>query len=288
MPPTAQARLRQPPPAPHFSVRAARAHSEQGMPSLSTMKVSDVQDNAPPVAPAVAGGSLQPAARLNGDDSGSSLPNTPRHGTKLAELPGQRSQAVVAPVGGQEVKSQVSKPGKRRVGKSPAPAKKQVGNVVEFPLLTGEQPGQSNALLTGEQGSPKVLLLTGEQKKPKLRKQITSVPLLTGEQSGNLKAILPALEPGFWWETPADDKGFKIKLRWRDELKKQHCHVFRRLGKYELQTLRRGTYAEQCSDLYDRLTGELSSAGKRELAARIKINPENDSRFGAADSAIAG
>jgi len=106
---------------------------------------------------------------------------------------------------------------------------------------------------------------------------VGSLPLLTGEQDANLKSILPPLAAGYWWEAPADAKGFKIKLRWRDAARKQQCYVFRRLGKHELQTLRKGNHAEQRNDLADRLTGELINAGRSDLAARVKTNTQNDS-----------
>lgn len=162
-----------------------------------------------------------------------------------------------------------------RVSKPKKARRSPVGNVLSFPLLTGEQ-------ATKKKG-----LLTGEQKKSKRGKQRTSTPLLTGEQIDDLKPVLPTLEAGFWWEAPADAKGFKIKLRWRDASKKQQCYVFRRLGKFELQTLRKGTYDEQRSDLADRLTGELTQAGRSDLAERIKADTQNHSRFAHPDSAIA-
>lgn len=134
-------------------------------------------------------------------------------------------------------------------------------------------------------------LLTGEQKKSKSDKQRTSptapLPLLTGEQPEDLKPILPDLQAGFWWDAPANGKGYKINLRWRDEQKKQRCHSFRRLGKYELETLRKGTNAEQRADITDWLIGELNRAGRSDLTARIKIDTQNDSGFGRINSASA-
>lgn len=161
----------------------------------------------------------------------------------------------------------VSKPKKAR--------RSLVSKVLNFPMLTGEQVEK------------RADLLTGEQKKPKSRKQRASALLLTGEQTEDLKPFLPVLDSGFWWEAPADAKGFKIKLRWRDADKKQQCYVFRRLGKFELQTLRKGTYEEQRSDLADRLTGELIQNGRTELTARIKAEPQNHSRSAHPNSAIA-
>jgi len=161
----------------------------------------------------------------------------------------------------------VSKPQRRR--RSP------VSNVVNFPPLTGEQ------------GKKKARLLTGEQKNAKRGKQKASALLLTGEQMDDLKPFLPTLETGFWWDAPADDKGFKIKLRWRDENKKQKSYVFARLGKHELNTLRKGSIYEQRADLYDRLTGELIEDGRSDLAERLTTPAENDQGFSRADSAIA-
>lgn len=184
--------------------------------------------------------------------------------------PADRGEASVEPV---------SKSREQQAEKSVSKSKKKhrspVSKVLNFPMLTGEQTGK------------KLKLLTGEQKKTKDGKQKTSAPLLTGEQTDDLKPFLPEPEAGFYWEAPADDKGFKIKLRWRNADKKLECYVFRRLGKRQLQTLRKGTHEEQRSDLADRLTGELIEAGRFDLAARIQAGPQNDSRSVHSNSATA-
>jgi len=125
-------------------------------------------------------------------------------------------------------------------------------------------------------------LLTGER----MKKTKELAALLTGEQF-DVKSILPPLTKGFWWDAPADDKGFKIKLRWRDEQRKQKTYVFRRLGKHELQTLREQPYADQKADLADRLAGELILAGRHDLASRLTAHLEDHQETGGRNQAIA-
>lgn len=83
-----------------------------------------------------------------------------------------------------------------------------------------------------------------------------------------LKSILPAPKSGAWWECPADDKGFKIKLRWRAAGKKPVC-PFARLGKRELEKLKEKTYEEQKRALSGRIFREIYQRGDRFVAARI-------------------
>jgi hypothetical protein len=83
-----------------------------------------------------------------------------------------------------------------------------------------------------------------------------------------LKTILPAPKSGAWWEAPADDKGFRIKLRWRVGGKKP-VYQFARLGKRELERLREKTYEQQKQALSGRIFRELYQRGDRAVAARI-------------------
>jgi hypothetical protein len=97
-----------------------------------------------------------------------------------------------------------------------------------------------------------------------------------GQESENwLKSILPPTVSGAWWETPADDKGFKIKLRWRVGGKKQECR-FARLGKIELETLKEKSYDEQCRILGDRIRGQILRDGRRDAAIRLAPAPRNN------------
>lgn len=214
---------------------------------------------------------VQPADHSDGSgssgDSNSGADISPVAGPDVERLPGELAETSREVTGEQVATTKVSKPKKAR--------RSLVSKVLNFPSLTGEQTKK------------RAHLLTGEQKKLKRRKQKTLSPLLTGEQTDEIKHLLPMLDAGFYWEAPADAKGFKIKLRWRDAEKKLQCYVFRRLGKFELQTLRKGTYEEQRSDLADRLTGELIQNGRTELTARIKTEPQNHSRSAHPNSAIA-
>lgn len=109
---------------------------------------------------------------------------------------------------------------------------------------------------------------------------------LVQSDNDSLKSLLPETDSGYYFEAPADDKGFKIKLRWREN-KKLCGYVFERLGKRELATLRKGTHGEQRNDLADRILGELRSVGRHDLAARIKVNAEDDSEHLRRDQAVA-
>lgn len=83
-----------------------------------------------------------------------------------------------------------------------------------------------------------------------------------------LKTILPAPKSGAWWEAPADDKGFRIKLRWRAGGKKP-VYAFARLGKKEVEKLKEKTYEEQKRALSGRIFRELYHRGDRAIADRI-------------------
>jgi len=121
-------------------------------------------------------------------------------------------------------------------------------------------------------------LPTGGQKKTIGGKQKTSPKLPTGGQTDEtewLKSILPTAQIGCWWETPADDKGFKIKLRWRVKGEKD-SYVFRRLGKHEAETLKEKTYERQCWLIADRIFGELQTERRPDVAARIRLDARHD------------
>lgn len=83
-----------------------------------------------------------------------------------------------------------------------------------------------------------------------------------------MKSILPTPKSGTWWECPADDKGFKIKLRWRAGGKKP-VYAFARLGKRELEKLKEKMYEEQKRALSGRIFRELYQRGDRTIAARL-------------------
>lgn len=204
------------------------------------------------------------AEKVGNDRTGSG-----RSGHSDTSQPGESSDDSRLVQGGDDVANRGAVSNPKKAWRSP------VSKVLKFPSLTGEHDGGQTPLLTGE------------QRKSKRGKQKTSALLLTGEQAESLKAILPSCDSGFWWDAPADDKGFKIKLRWRDGNKKQKSYVFARLGKHELNTLRKGSIYEQRADLYDRLTGELIEAGRSDLAERIKAPTENNQRLSSANSAIA-
>jgi hypothetical protein len=83
-----------------------------------------------------------------------------------------------------------------------------------------------------------------------------------------LKTILPTPKRGVWWETPPNDKGFLIKLRWRAGGKKP-VYPFARLGKRELEKLMEKTYDEQKRYLSGRIFRELYRREERAVAARL-------------------
>jgi len=118
-------------------------------------------------------------------------------------------------------------------------------------------------------------LPTGGQKKASKGKQKTSRKLPTGGQEDEtewLKSLLPVAKTGDWWETPADDKGLKIKYRWRAGGQKQ-SYVFRRLGKRDIQTLKGQSYDRQIWLIADRIFGELKTKGRADIAARLSPRP---------------
>jgi len=94
-----------------------------------------------------------------------------------------------------------------------------------------------------------------------------------------LKSILPSPKPGAWWEAPADDKGFKIKLRWRAGGKKL-VYAFARLGKKEVEKLKEKTYEEQKRALSGRIFRELYRRGDKFITARITPYAGSGERFG--------
>jgi|SRR5882672_3705562 len=126
-------------------------------------------------------------------------------------------------------------------------------------------------------------LPTGGQKKATNGKRKTSSRLPTGGQEAEtewLKSLLPTPKTGDWWETPADDKGFKIKYRWRAGGQKE-TYVFRRLGKRQIQTLKEQPYERQIWLIADRIFGELRGEGRADIAARLGPRPLLDRVAGA-------
>jgi hypothetical protein len=126
-------------------------------------------------------------------------------------------------------------------------------------------------------------LPTGGQKKRSRGKEKTSVKLPTGGQTEEtewLKTVLPSAQTGCWWETPADDKGFKIKFRWRAGGQKG-TYIFRRLGKHEIQTLKEKSYERQCWLIADRIFGELALERRADVTARIRPGARHDRIAGA-------
>jgi hypothetical protein len=118
-------------------------------------------------------------------------------------------------------------------------------------------------------------LPTSGQKKGKGSKQKTSPKLPTGGQEAEtewLKTLLPTAKTGDWWEAPADDKGLKIKYRWRAGGQK-HAYVFKRLGKRDIQTLREQPYDRQVWIIEDRILGELRAEGRTDITARLSPRP---------------
>lgn len=117
-------------------------------------------------------------------------------------------------------------------------------------------------------------LPTSGQKEIKPRKK-RHLPTLPTSGQNDLKSLMPTLPNGFWWECPADDKGFKIRLRWRGG-QPPHTHVFARVGKQEFQTLKEMKEDERRWNITDRIKGELLRKDKRELAHRIGLIAGND------------
>jgi hypothetical protein len=133
------------------------------------------------------------------------------------------------------------------------------------------------------------------KRKPRSRKVLDFVALQRAKESNDagtphmpsrgqadkdwMRAILPALKPNSWWEPIADDKGLKIKLRWRTgETKK--VYPFSRMGKHELQALMEKTYDQQRQFLYDRLLGELLRKRRSDVASRFEPLARNHSVAG--------
>lgn len=123
----------------------------------------------------------------------------------------------------------------------------------------------------GNADSPPV----GKKSKPRKKRELFNLP--TSGQD-DLKSLMPSLPSGYWFECPADDRGFKIKLRWRAGESKG-SHVFARVGKYEFQTWKEMKTNERKWTIKDRLTGELIGKGKQELADRIGFTVINNRKF---------
>jgi len=177
-----------------------------------------------------------------------------RLGNSLGAVGGQMDS--VGPTGGQVKENSSCPPVGNEPKKRKPPAKK---NVIPFKLPTS---GQKKATGGKQKTSPK--LPTGGQE----------------DETEWLRSLLPIAKTGDWWETPADDKGFKIKYRWRTGGQKG-TYVFRRLGKRDIQTLKEKPYERQVWLIADRIFGELESEGRADIAARISPRPRLDRVAGA-------
>lgn len=135
--------------------------------------------------------------------------------------------------------------------------------VGEREAVTDEQIGISIAPMIAHLSN----LPTSEQKtaRPRKKRHLSNLP--TSGQ-GELRPLMPTLPTGCWWECPADDKGFKVKIRWRGG-QPPNSHVFARVGKHEYQTWKEMKKDEREWTIKDRLIGELINKGKRELAVRV-------------------
>lgn len=150
--------------------------------------------------------------------------------------------------------------------------------------LQGADVDEPPPVVAEEVGGNTVALKRAKTPKPRSRKVLDFSALKRAKQSNEkgqphlpsrgqtdtewLKSLLPDPKPGAWWEAPADDKGFRIKLRWRAGGKKP-AYPFARLGKRELEQLREKTYDEQKRALSGRIFRELYRRGDRAIAARI-------------------
>jgi hypothetical protein len=153
-------------------------------------------------------------------------------------------------------------------------------------LVSGHDLGDSNMATRGQVDdvNTPVALKRAKPRKPRSRKVLDFTALKRAKRSNKggqphlpargqadtewLKSILPAPKTGAWWETPPNDKGFLIKLRWRAGGKKP-VYPFARLGKRELEKLMEKTYDEQKRYLSGRIFRKLYRDGARAVAARI-------------------
>lgn len=145
-------------------------------------------------------------------------------------------------------------------------ARAPLPNVVEFPKPRLVEPATSKP--RAAKSKPKTAKPAGKQKR--------------STETDELDLMLPSLPSGFWWETAANAKGFKIDLRWREGGKKTG-HTFSRLGKFEHQSLLEESYEERCATIYDRLVGELLAdtgtdkrGSHRHLADWLTVRTENN------------
>jgi len=109
-------------------------------------------------------------------------------------------------------------------------------------------------------------------RKTRKKRQLKVLP--TSAQN-ELRPLMPELPTGFWWECPADDKGFRVKLRWRGG-QAPHSHVFPRVGKIEFQTWSELNEEDRSFTIADRLRVSLLTSGHIELARRIGLTSGND------------
>jgi len=121
----------------------------------------------------------------------------------------------------------------------------------------------------GLKATQKPDLPTSEQPKVKSRKKRELLDLPTSEQN-DVKPLLPTPETGSWWECPANDKGFQVKLRWRDG-EPPFSYVFARVGKFEFQSWKELPENERRRTIADRLESELHTKGRNDVAARIGL-----------------
>lgn len=144
-----------------------------------------------------------------------------------------------------------------------------IEKAAEIEIREPETPSAPKGAKTRKPHSRKVLDFTAlKRAKQSVKQGQPHLPLRGQLDSDWLKSILPAPKPGAWWEAPVDDKGFRIKLRWRAGGKKP-VYQFARLGKRELERLKEKTYDEQKRALSGRIFRELYRRGDRAVASRI-------------------
>lgn len=126
----------------------------------------------------------------------------------------------------------------------------------------------------GLKTSQELDLPSSVQPKVKLRKKRELLDLPSSVQISP-KQLLPTPETGSWWECPANDEGWQLKLRWRDG-EPPYTYVFARVGKNEFQTWKELPGNERNWIVKDRLKSELRTNGKRDVAKRIGLAVGDD------------
>lgn len=112
------------------------------------------------------------------------------------------------------------------------------------------------------------------QPKVKSRKKRELLDLPSSVQMSP-KQLLPTPETGSWWECPANDEGWQIKLRWRGG-EAPFTYVFARVGKFEFQTWKELNEDERRRTIADRLGSELHTKGRNDVAKRIGLTIGDD------------